>query len=145
MFMSDISIIVRRMRTFSERAFASSGLGFPEQLVIMHLAAYGSSNQESIASALDIDRGAITKTMGKLEAKGLVAREVNSANRREKIITLTDEAMHVIEQMKVVYEDLQGVLFKGFEEEEVETLTTNLSKVAGNLSEEINQEKEGLR
>lgn len=144
MFMSDISIIVRRMRTFSERAFASNGLGFPEQLVIMHLAAYGSSNQETIASALDIDRGAITKTVGKLEAKGLVAREVNSANRREKIITLTDEAMHVIEQMKVVYEDLQGVLFKGFEEEEVETLTANLSKVASNLSEEINQEKEGL-
>lgn len=142
MFMSDISIIVRRMRTFAERAFASGGLGFPEQLVIMHLAAYGSSNQETIAASLDIDRGAITKTVGKLEAKGLVVREVNSANRREKIITLTDQAQPIIEQMKVIYEDLQGILFKGFEEEEVETLTANLSKVASNLSEEINQEKE---
>ena len=138
MFMSDVSIIVRRMRTFAERAFASSGLGFPEQLVIMHLAAYGSSNQETIATSLDIDRGAITKTVGKLEAKGLVVREVNSANRREKIITLTEQAAPVIEQMKVVYKDLQGVLFKGLSEDDVDVLTANLSKVASNLSEAVN-------
>lgn len=139
MFMSDVSIIVRKMRTYAERAFSPIGLGFPEQLVLMHLTAYGTSNQESIAAALDIDRGAIAKTVGKLEAKGLVAREVNSANRREKIISLTEQAAPVIDQMQVVFNELQEVLFKGLGKSEIEVLEDNLAKVASNLAGEVTQ------
>lgn len=84
--MSDISIIVRKMRTFAERNMAHRGIGFPEQLVLMSLLANGESNQESIAAEHGIDRGAITKTLAKLEAKGLVTRKVNSKNKREKIV-----------------------------------------------------------
>ena len=58
MFMSDISIIVRYMRTQSERALSDSGIGFPEQLVLMTLLANGALNQEAIASRLDLDKGA---------------------------------------------------------------------------------------
>ena len=50
MYMSDISIIVRKMRTFAERNMAHRGIGFPEQLVLMSLLANGESNQESIAA-----------------------------------------------------------------------------------------------
>ena len=70
--MNDISIIVRHMRVFAERCMADEGLGFPEQLVIMCLAARKTSNQEQVASYLDIDKGAVAKTVAKLEAKGLV-------------------------------------------------------------------------
>ena len=94
MFMNDISIIVRHMRVFAERRMAEEGLGFPEQLVIMCLAASGTSNQERIASFLDIDKGAVAKTVAKLEAKGLVDGRTNEDNRREKILSLSPAGRH---------------------------------------------------
>ena len=75
--MNDLSIIVRHMRVFAERCMADEGLGFPEQLVIMCLAARKTSNQEQVASYLDIDKGAVAKTVAKLEAKGLVDAQPN--------------------------------------------------------------------
>ena len=82
MFMSDISIIVRRMRTQAEHAMGGLEVGFPEQLVLMFLHSHGPSNQEAIVSALGVDKGAIAKTIAKLEAKDLVTRQVNPRNKR---------------------------------------------------------------
>lgn len=136
MFMSDISIIVRKMRTFAERSLAEYELGFPEQLVLMYLTAHGTSNQESIATSLDIDKGAITKTIAKLEAKGYVARELNPQNRREKIVVLTEEAAPVVEALKRSFANLQEVLFKGLTANDVLQMSNSLERVAKNLAEE---------
>ena len=111
--MSDISIIVRKMRTFAERNMAHRGIGFPEQLVLMSLLANGESNQESIAAEHGIDRGAIAKTLAKLEAKGLVARKVNSKNKREKIVCATPEATSVFNEMRASFVELDNTV-EGF-------------------------------
>lgn len=137
MFMADISIIVRKMRTFAERSLSSFDLGFPEQLVLMYLTVHGTSNQESIASSLDIDKGAITKTIAKLQAKGLITREENPKNRREKIVALTDEAQPAINAMKASFLSLQEMMFKGLSSEEIACFNACLEHVAGVLSEEV--------
>lgn len=142
MFMSDISIIVRKMRTFAERSLAEYELGFPEQLVLMYLTAHGTSNQESIAASLDIDKGAITKTIFKLEVKGYVARELNPLNRREKIVALTGEASPVVEALKSSFANLQEVLFRGLTVSEVLQMSNSLERVAKNLAEESTAIKE---
>ena len=142
MFMSDISIIVRKMRTFAERSLAEYALGFPEQLVLMYLTAHGASNQESIASSLDIDKGAITKTIAKLEAKGYVSRELNPQNRREKIVALTKEAEPVVDALKSSFANLQEVIFRGLSASDVLQMSSSLERVARNLSEESAAERE---
>lgn len=134
MFMSDISLIVRKMRTCADRNAATIGVGFPEQLVLMHLKAHGASNQETIALAHGIDKGAIAKTIAKLEEKGLVEREVNPANKREKLVTLLPVANDVIAQMGESYSQLQELMFQGMDAREQEVLLVSLSKVAENLN-----------
>lgn len=145
MFLSDLSIVVRKMRIFSEKSLAGYGLGFPEQLVLMHLTAHGDSNQESIAASLDIDKGAITKTISKLEAKGYVVRELNPGNRREKIVALTGEAQLAIDALKQSFDSLQEVVFKGLSAEEVAQTSDCLKRIAANLSEETATRKERLQ
>lgn len=142
MFLSDISIVVRKMRTFAEKSLSEYDLGFPEQLVLMHLTAHGTSNQESIAASLDIDKGAITKTIAKLEAKGYVVRELNPNNRREKIVALTNNAQPAINALKQSFDSLQETIFKGLSAEEIAQMSSGLARTAANLSEEIATQKE---
>ena len=134
MFMSDVSIIVRKMRTMADRKAASLGVGFPEQLVLMYLKFHGSSNQESIAAEIDIDRGAIAKTIAKLEEKGLVKRQVNQKNKREKIVELLPLSSGIIEAMRSNYEEVERVLFAGFSEEEKLQACAFLARISENAT-----------
>ena len=133
MFMSDVSIIVRKMRLMAEAHLSEYELGFPEQLVIMYLGAHGASNQAAIADALEIDKGSIAKTVGKLEAKGLVQRGENPADRREKRVELASAADGILRTMHAAHEELDRQLFAGLSDEEVEATCRALSIIANNL------------
>ena len=135
MFMSDISNITRKMRVYAMHEQADRGLGFPEQVILMHLASRGSSNQETIASWLDIDKGAVAKTIAKLEAKGLVIREVNPANKREKLVTLQPGAQEVIGSMRSSYKNLEEQMFAGLTDEQKSAMFDAIAIVARNVSE----------
>lgn len=133
MFMSDVSIIVRKMRLIAEASLDKYGIGFPEQLVIMYLSAYGESNQTAIVEALEIDKGSIAKTVGKLESKGLVNRKENPQNRREKNVALTSAADEILGAMHAAHKQLDDMLFDGLTDEQVEATCQSLSVIAGNL------------
>ena len=136
MFMSDISIIVRRMRTQAEHAMGGLEVGFPEQLVLMFLHGHGPSNQEAIVSALGVDKGAIAKTIAKLEAKDLVTRQVNPRNKREKIVSLAPKAHQITQAMEDARASLNATLFAGFTPEEICQTCALLERMAQNVSED---------
>jgi DNA-binding MarR family transcriptional regulator len=140
-FMRDVSLITRRMRIYAERSMAHRGLGFPEQVVIMHLAAHGRSNQEQVARQFGIDKGAIAKTAVKLEEKGLITRTVNPQNKREKLMELTPAANDVVADMQRALADMAATMFSGMSADEVARLTQALSHVAANLSGEEGDER----
>ena len=136
MFMSDISIIVRRMRTQAEHAMGGLEVGFPEQLVLMFLHSHGPSNQEAIVSALGVDKGAIAKTIAKLEAKDLITRQVNPRNKREKIVSLAPKAHQITQAMEDARASLNATLFAGFTPEEISQTCALLERMAQNVSED---------
>ena len=136
MFMSDISIIVRRMRTQAEHAMGGLEVGFPEQLVLMHLKANGSMTQDALAAGIDIDKGAIAKTIAKLEAKDLITRQVNPRNKREKIVSLAPKAHQITQAMEDARASLNATLFAGFTPEEISQTCALLERMAQNVSED---------
>lgn len=134
-YMRDASAIARRMRTFAEQNMAHWQLGFPEQLVLMSLVSHGKSNQEAIAENLRIDCGAITKTIAKLESKGLVAREVNPLNKREKFVELLPHAQEAIAEMRKNFELWEDLAFAGIPSEDLEIALRVMAKIALNIEE----------
>lgn len=103
MLMHNYSVIVRYYRIFCEHQLQEAGfdLGLPEQSVLLLIEAFGQSNQDTIARHLMIDKGSITKTIAKLESKGLIQRWENPDNKRENLLILTpacQPALKVIHQ-----------------------------------------------
>ena len=133
MFMSDVSIIVRKRRLIAEASLAKYDIGFPEQLVIMFLSANGPSNQAAIAERLEIDKGSIAKTVSKLESKGLVIRTENPMDRREKHVELAPAADEILNAMHSTHKALDNLMFAGLDDEEIEATCNALSIIANNL------------
>lgn len=128
--MRSMSAIVRHMRTYAEHSMSARGLGFPEQLVIMHLQASGQSNQDALAHILRIDKGAIAKTLGKLEEKGLIERSINPKNKREKIVSLTEDAAPVLCDMLENWKRWADAVLSGMSFEELQFMLENIESMA---------------
>lgn len=139
MLMSDISIIMRKMRVCADRSMGAHGIGFPEQQVLMLLKAHGPSNQEALADQLQIDKGSITRTVAKLEEKGLVAREVNPRNKREKLVSLQPAAEAVLRDMWTLYQELEAIMYEGLTAKEIDQTTRCLEHIASNLSQALKE------
>ncbi|NTU89618.1 MAG: MarR family transcriptional regulator [Actinobacteria bacterium] len=140
MLMKDLSIIVRQMRVFAERNLSDMNLGFPEQIILMYLAGRECTSQDQIATYFEIDKGAITKTMEKLEEKGMIIRQIDPANKRKKLVTLSPQAEEAIDKMVSAYQDWSQHVCAGISVEEMIQLERTLAIMAENSSILINGE-----
>lgn len=142
MLMNDLSIIVRQMRVFSERKFQNLNLGFPEQIIIMFLSAHDNVNQDEIAKYFEIDKGAIAKTIQKLEQKELIIRHENSDNRREKIVSLTKSAKETLKQMNLILSEWSTCVYDGISEDDKQKFESIAKIIATNSIKLTKGEKE---
>ncbi|MFF3556099.1 MarR family transcriptional regulator BagL/FevM [Streptomyces tsukubensis] len=62
----------------------------PQFAVLLVLDDHGSLDQSALGALAAVDRSTLTVLLDKLEARGLVTKEMDPANRRRRIIALTD-------------------------------------------------------
>lgn len=134
MLMRDLSIIVRQMRVFAERNLASMNIGFPEQVILMYLTEHECMNQEQIAAYFEIDKGAVAKTLDKLEEKALISRHVDPSDKRKKLVALSAQAEELLTNMGQAYQDWSRRVCFGISAKEMAQLEKNIAIMAHNSS-----------
>ena len=139
--MNDISILVRKMCVYAERNMADEKLGFPEQIVLMYLHGQGPSTQDQMATYFELDKGAISKTLNKMEEKGLIVRETNAADKRQKIVTLTGAGRSILGRMTEVLTSWNEQVFAGVPHEEVAMIEKNIALMAKNANKLVGGER----
>lgn len=82
----------------SEPALAPLGIGGRELAVLSVLAGGGSLSQHQAAQRLAIDRTTMVTLLDGLEAKGLVERRPDPADRRRNVVELTPDGRRVLDQ-----------------------------------------------
>lgn len=124
MVIHGLSVIVRYHRIFCERQLEQAGinLGYPEQSVLLMLSAFGRINQETIGRHLMVDKGSITKTIAKLDAKKLILRWENPDNKREKLLDLTEAGREMIAKINQAQADWDQAVFAGLTGAELDQL-----------------------
>lgn len=132
MFMSDLSIIVRCGYVFASRLLKDYDISGGEQPILMYLAGNPNINQDAIAKHYMIDKGAVAKTLAKLEEKGFVQREINPDNQREKFISLTEKGQESISRLSEFLDTWNELLFKGICDEDVKLFEEVVAKIASN-------------
>lgn len=105
-----------------------------EQWMIMNrLFESGGISQKELSERTLKDQGSLTRTLDRMEKKGLVKRQINPSDRRSFLISLTDKGLAVRNRIVPIAVECIEDAVKGFTEEEVDTLAALLKKLILNL------------
>jgi len=90
------------------------------------------NTQAELARELQLDAGALTRTLDRLEAKGLCRRERSTEDRRVVNLSLTPEGEVAIEPVAGVLCQVSNQMLEGFQSEQYEALMAGLRQVFAN-------------
>lgn len=94
----------RLMRMAVEKVIGDAGFGVTpaEARTLVHISVLEAPNQSIIAERMGIEPMTLSGHLDRLEAQGFVRRETDPADRRAKIVSLTDEGAELVATVRPV-------------------------------------------
>ncbi|MGB8424037.1 DNA-binding MarR family transcriptional regulator [Paraburkholderia sp. EB58] len=80
------------------------------------------TDQKTLAGLVALDTSSTATTAERLEAKGLIVRELHIAGRRQRLLFLTPEGQRLLSSMVDGVRKMQDEMFRNFQPEERATL-----------------------
>lgn len=124
----------RLMRKRFDRFAAETGMTRAQWQVLGKVARAEGINQASLADLLDIEPITVCRMIDRLEGAGLVERRPDPADRRARLIYMTEAARPGLERMRAVADEVFAEMLAGFTPEEAATLLALLGRVQANLA-----------
>lgn len=115
-------------RAFNARLEAIE-LNMTQAGLLSFLDEHGSLTQRELADLLHITRVSTGSFIDGLEARGLVQRTGNPADRRVWLVSLTEHARPVVDAFKTIDDELRAELRAGFERSERHQLAALLDRL----------------
>lgn len=104
------------------------------QYVTLKKLADGYASVTDLARAADLNPGAMTRLLDKLEARGLITREADASDRRALHIHLTPAGLEIWQDVNQCGMRVRERAMHGMDDAEREHLTRLLERVRDNLS-----------
>lgn len=89
-------------------------------------------HQRDIERALNYSNPTITGLLNRLEQKGLITRTVDVNDLRMRLISLTNAALSILEEIYRSIQETEKKLLAGFSKQEVELLAPLMARIAKN-------------
>jgi DNA-binding MarR family transcriptional regulator len=109
-----------------------SGLTSTQWSPLMIIARGGSPTAATLARELNIDTGAMTRMLDRLERKGLLTRQRSVADRRVVELELTEAGRAAIGRIPHVLAQVYNEHLRGFTQDEFVQLKTLLRRIVAN-------------
>jgi DNA-binding MarR family transcriptional regulator len=120
------------LQTSLDRRFLRYGVTFQEALVLLRCSNSCGMTPGRLANALARDKGKITRFVDRLEARGLVARKLNPADRRFTLVKPTKFGKRTARRLAFVLEKALEDIFSGITDEELQGAQRALPKLLRN-------------
>ena len=120
-------------RRFDTRA-RKLGVSRAQWQVLFILSRTEGINQSGLAEALDVETITVGRMVDRLAEAGLVERRADPADRRAWRLHLTTRAHPVLDELRLVADQVMAETLEGFGDPERAMLADLLSRVRGNLA-----------
>lgn len=124
--------VTSSIRTQADSHLACHDLTYAQWLPLYKIALCDNTTVASMARDLENDPASMTRTLDRLEAKGLVRRERSTADRRVVHLTLTEEGQAVAAKVPRVLADVLNGHLSDFTHDEWQLLLNMLRRMLAN-------------
>ena len=123
------SLVIDNRDSWKRAVVERTGMPFSRIRILSRLARRPMSVKQ-IAQAATIDAPAATVAVNDLESRGLVVRETDPANRRCKMVSLTDAGRDMVRTIDTT-DDPAPEILSGLDDAELKKLKAILAKLSG--------------
>jgi MarR family transcriptional regulator, transcriptional regulator for hemolysin len=119
-------------RAFDE-ALGEAGGTLPVWLILLNLTIRKPANQRELAEAVGVREATLTHHLNAMEARGLVTRTRDAANRRVQVVTLTEPGEAAFVRLRDTAIAFNAKLRAGLADADLATLSALLGRLAANV------------
>lgn len=116
-----IIIIARGQSIYLNHNLEGLGISATQLHLLHEIYHQENINQEMIASRCNINKGAVARSIKKLEDNGFVARTIDENNRRQNRVSLTQKGRNTLSKALMILNDWEDEIIeeKGYVDKEV--------------------------
>ncbi|MBU7581174.1 MAG: MarR family transcriptional regulator [Porphyrobacter sp.] len=123
----------RQLRRLFDERVRSLALTGPQARLLLALERTPDQNQAFYAERLEIEPITLTRIADRLEEAGWVERQADPADRRARILHLTDKSRGIVTRLRITVESLFEDMLTGFDAAERAMFAQMLDRIAANL------------
>ena len=136
-----ISISVIHRYRISKSA-SRVGLYFGQPRILEYVTENDACTQKDVANAMNITPASAAVTLKRLEKAGFVTRKIDTSDSRKNHLSVTEKGAEALKEFRQICDATDEDMFKGFSDEERETLHNLLTRLHKNLDSENLTKKE---
>jgi MarR family 2-MHQ and catechol resistance regulon transcriptional repressor len=132
----------RALLRHAERSFATLGMCPSDFVVLEMLLHKGPQRVNDIGRTISLTSGAITSAVDRLEARGLVTRQLDASDRRTRVVTLTSKGDALIRKAFGTHAHTMAAASSGLTATEQAQLITLLKKLGTTAQRQLDHQPE---
>lgn len=129
----EVCRIAREHRKVVEKRVCSLGIHPSQHHFLMYISEHAACTQNSIAEAMGVSAATVAVTLKKLEGGGYIEKKISPGDGRSNRLALTAKGEEVVEQSKLLFDEVDRKMFEAVTEEEQEQLHFSMEKIIHNL------------
>lgn len=143
-----IGLRLSRATRTVERAFddalAGAGGTLPVWLILLNLKVRKPANQRELAAAVGVREATLTHHLNAMDARGLITRTRDAANRRVQVVGLTDDGEAAFLRLREAAMAFDARLRSGLADADLDQLDRLLGALAANVGDAEDSEGGGF-
>ena len=124
--LADASRLIRKL---ADRRLGSIGLTRAQWQALGNLKRLGPLTQAALAEIMEMETATIARLTDRLEAAGWIERRPDPGDRRVKLVSMTDKADAVMDEVSVIGQKLRDDVLSDLSESERQELARCLSTI----------------
>lgn len=128
--LADASRLIRKL---ADRRLGTIGVTRAQWQALANLRRIGPMTQAALAEMMEVETATIARLTDRLEAAGLIERKAEAHDRRVKLVTMTDKAAALMDEMGVIGQKLRDDMLVDLSPSELQGLIASLTKIKSRL------------
>jgi DNA-binding MarR family transcriptional regulator len=128
--LADASRLIRKL---ADRRLGAIGLTRVQWQALGNLRRMGPMTQAALAEIMEVETATIARLIDRLEGAGWIARKAEAQDRRVKLVTMTDKATAIMDEVGVIGQKLRDDMLVDLSPPELEALIGTLTTIKSRL------------